>query len=232
MQPGEGAFDLPAVSAKPFLGFEPGRAMRGRMCRRRQAARFFAELYALSACSLSGRLRGRPRGPAMGCTASSIFSSICPSWTLAAVSSMAGADRCHRSAGDACCRDARGRKGWVRYTAPFAGTSDASSAARFQLMRPASPSSWCRWARMKSQTPASVQSRSRRQQVMPEPQPSSRGRSSHWIPVLSTNTIPVSTLRSSSRRRPPLGASRMRRHQRFNSLPQFLGRSSRAMRLL
>lgn len=42
-----------------------------------------------------------------------------------------------------------------------------------------------------SHTPASCQSRRRRQHVMPEPQPISRGRSSQAIPVLSTNRIPV-----------------------------------------
>jgi hypothetical protein len=51
-------------------------------------------------------------------------------------------------------------------------------------------------------TPASVQSRSRRQQVMPHPQPISRGRSSHWMPVRSTKRMPVSALRLSTGLRP------------------------------
>src|SRR6185503_5710422 len=51
-------------------------------------------------------------------------------------------------------------------------------------------------------TPASFQSRSRRQQVIPEPKPSSWGKNRHGIPVYSTNRIPHSTRRSSSRRRP------------------------------
>jgi len=42
-----------------------------------------------------------------------------------------------------------------------------------------------------SHTPAFFQSRKRRQHVMPEPQPISRGRSSQAIPVLSTKSIPV-----------------------------------------
>jgi hypothetical protein len=58
---------------------------------------------------------------------------------------------------------------------------------------------------MASHTPASCQSRSRRQHVMPDPHPNSCGRSSQGIPVFSTNTIPVSALRSSSGGRPPLG---------------------------
>ena len=52
------------------------------------------------------------------------------------------------------------------------------------------------------QTPASFQSRSRRQQVIPEPKPSSWGRYSQRIPVYSTNRIPHSTLRLSRRLRP------------------------------
>ncbi len=52
-------------------------------------------------------------------------------------------------------------------------------------------SSW--WRR--SQTPACCQSRSLRQQVMPLPQPSSNGRSSHPIPVFRTNRMPVKATR-------------------------------------
>lgn len=44
-------------------------------------------------------------------------------------------------------------------------------------------------------TPAAFQSRKRRQQVMPEPQPISWGKSSQPMPVLSTNRIPVSACR-------------------------------------
>ena len=50
---------------------------------------------------------------------------------------------------------------------------------------------WC----ILSHTPAFCQSRSRRQQVIPEPQPISCGRSSHAMPVLSTNKIPVRAAR-------------------------------------
>lgn len=53
-----------------------------------------------------------------------------------------------------------------------------------------------------SHTPASVQSRNRRQQVMPQPQPISRGRSSHWMPVRNTKRMPVSALRLSIGLRP------------------------------
>ena len=53
-----------------------------------------------------------------------------------------------------------------------------------------------------SQTPAFCQSRNRRQQVIPDPHPISRGRSSQGMPVFNTKRIPVNTARSSSRFRP------------------------------
>jgi len=59
-------------------------------------------------------------------------------------------------------------------------------------------SSW--WRR--SQTPASCQSRSLRQQVMPLPQPISSGRSSHPIPVFSTKRTPVNAARLDTGLRP------------------------------
>jgi hypothetical protein len=59
------------------------------------------------------------------------------------------------------------------------------------------------WRR--SQTPAWCQSRSRRQQVMPLPQPSSCGSISQGMPLLSTKMMPVSAARSLRRGRPPLG---------------------------
>jgi len=53
-----------------------------------------------------------------------------------------------------------------------------------------------------SHTPASCQSRNRRQHVMPEPQPISWGKSSQGIPVFNTKRIPVRTWRSSNGLRP------------------------------
>ncbi len=53
-----------------------------------------------------------------------------------------------------------------------------------------------------SHTPASFQAAGRRQQVMPEPKPSSCGRYSHWMPVWSTNRIPYNACRSGTRGRP------------------------------
>ncbi len=59
------------------------------------------------------------------------------------------------------------------------------------------------------QTPVRCHWWSRRQQVIPDPQPNSVGRYSHGIPVLSTNRIPVKTCRLSSGLRP--GYRRRRR---------------------
>lgn len=53
-----------------------------------------------------------------------------------------------------------------------------------------------------SHTPALCQSRSRRQQVMPLPQPSSKGKSCQAMPLLSTKRIPVSAARSETGLRP------------------------------
>ena len=69
------------------LDAAPGDARRDATARR--ARRFSEESYALSACSLAGRFRGRPgrpRGPTIGGMASTTGSSSFESWTLAAES--------------------------------------------------------------------------------------------------------------------------------------------------
>ena len=53
--------------------------------------------------------------------------------------------------------------------------------------------------------PASCQSRKRRQQVMPDPHPSSWGSISQGTPLRNTNTIPARHARSAKRGLPPLG---------------------------
>jgi len=65
-----------------------------------------------------------------------------------------------------------------------------------------------RW--ISSQTPASCQSRSRRQQVIPLPHPISWGKSSQPIPVLRTNRIPVNAARSGTVLRPGYRKRRFR----------------------
>lgn len=92
------------------------------------------------------------------------------------------------------------------FAAPFfAGTLLVSSAARVQSILSASPSRWSSswWSR--SQTPACCQSRSRRQQVTPLPQPSSWGSNSQGMPLRSTKRMPVRAARSGTRGRPPFG---------------------------
>ncbi len=92
--------------------------------------------------------------------------------------------------------------------APFlAGTVAESTAARDQSILPVSPnlskSTWCNL----SHTPASCQSLSRRQQVMPLPQPISGGSISQGPPVLSTKMMPVKAARLGTLGRPPFGLS-------------------------
>jgi hypothetical protein len=87
----------------------------------------------------------------------------------------------------------------------FAGTLALSKLARDQSILSASPSSssnawWsCR------QTPACCQSRNRRQQVEPLPQPSSVGSICQGMPLRRTKMMPLSALRLFTGGRPPLG---------------------------
>jgi hypothetical protein len=90
--------------------------------------------------------------------------------------------------------------------APFlAATLAESTAAHDQSILPASPnlssSIWCSF----SHTPASCQSLSLRQQVIPLPQPISGGRYSHGKPVFSTKMMPVSAAQFGTLGRPPFG---------------------------
>ncbi len=88
------------------------------------------------------------------------------------------------------------------WPAPTARTDDESTAAREKSIWSAarslaSNSSWRR-----THTPASCQSRSRRQQVAPEPKPSCVGRWFHRMPVLSTNRMPSNAARFGTGNRP------------------------------
>ncbi len=74
-----------------------------------------------------------------------------------------------------------------------------------QSRLPASCNFWSSTAWTLSQVPSACQSRSRRQQDMPDPPFSSAGRSSHGSPVLSTNRMPVRACRWVIGGRPPLG---------------------------
>ena len=86
---------------------------------------------------------------------------------------------------------------------PFiARTCEPSITALEKSSAPAACSSASSDSCSRCQTPASCQSRSRRQQVIPDPKPSSCGKNSHGIPVYRTNKMPHRTFRSSSRFRP------------------------------
>jgi hypothetical protein len=80
-----------------------------------------------------------------------------------------------------------------------------SSTATSRFNWPACPSSSNKSCHTRAHKPDSCQSRSRRQQVIPEPQPISWGRYSQGVPVLSTNRMPVRQARSDTRGLPPKG---------------------------
>ena len=87
----------------------------------------------------------------------------------------------------------------------LARTLRLSTLARLQSTAASSPNQFSSVSCSRSQTLVACQSRSRRQQVVPLPQPSSFGRSRHGHPVRSTKTMPPSAARSGIRARPPLG---------------------------
>ena len=97
---------------------------------------------------------------------------------------------------------------WIRacFRPPkSARTEQLSMAETDQSIASAMPNSSSKARHIFCQTPALCQSRRRRQQVMPLPQPISRGRYSQGVPVLRINRIPVRQARSLTLGRPPLG---------------------------
>src|SRR5512135_1974746 len=86
---------------------------------------------------------------------------------------------------------------------PFARTLTESMHTRDQSSSPLRPSSPSTAGCRASHTPARCHSRSRRQQVQPEPNPSSAGTAAQPIPVVRTNRMPSRASRSSRRGRPP-----------------------------
>ena len=106
---------------------------------------------------------------------------------------------------------------------PFAGTDALSSAARLQSNCPApsrrSSNTRCNAAH----TPACCQSRSLRQQVIPEPHPISAGRYSHGSPVLNTNRMPVSAARPGTSSLPPRGRGQSGGNRGAMNCPEIVG---------
>jgi hypothetical protein len=91
----------------------------------------------------------------------------------------------------------------ARLGAPFfACTWLESATARDHSISPAARRRESRTACNFSHTPARCHSSRRRQQVTPEPKPSSGGRCVQAIPVCNTNRIPCNASRSSNRLRP------------------------------
>jgi hypothetical protein len=86
----------------------------------------------------------------------------------------------------------------------FARTLTLSTLALDQAMLASSPSQFRSVSCKRCQTPASCQSRRRRQQVEPLPQPSSLGNNRQGQPVRRTKTMPARAARSGIRGRPPL----------------------------
>lgn len=105
----------------------------------------------------------------------------------------------------------RARFAFVRRVGPslfgpfFAATVAESTAARLQSISPARPNFSKNTRCRRCQTPAVCHSLSRRQQVIPLPQPISLGSISQGMPLRRTNRIPVRAARSDTRGRPPFG---------------------------
>ena len=90
----------------------------------------------------------------------------------------------------------------------LAGTLALSTQARLQSMAPTRPKRSSRTQCSFPQTPAACQSRSRRQHVMPDPQPISCGSIAQGMPLFSTKMMPLSAARCGIGGRPPFGFGR------------------------
>ena len=92
-----------------------------------------------------------------------------------------------------------------------ARNEELSTTARARSNSPRRCNSASRTVCNRVQTPARCQRTRRRQQVVPEPQPISRGSMFHGKPLRSTNRMPVSTARSGIGFRPAYWRFRRRR---------------------
>jgi hypothetical protein len=102
---------------------------------------------------------------------------------------------------------------------PRIARNDAlSTTARARSSRPRRRNSVSNTACSRFHTPARCQRTSRRQQVIPEPQPISRGSIRQGIPLRSTNRMPVSTARSGIGARPAYCRLRRRRWGKSGSI--------------
>jgi hypothetical protein len=110
-----------------------------------------------------------------------------------------------------------------------ARTLPLSTTPMVRSRRPRRPSKCRSLPCTRGQTPACVQSRRRRQQVTPLPQPSSAGRSRHGSPVLSTKIMPIRQSRSETRGRPPSGLAGSRGNNGSISFQSSSGKRTSAM---
>lgn len=143
--------------------------------------------------------------------------------------------RSRRPGDGASCPSGHGRSDSGRSRHPlFAATAALSNAPRDQSMALArlsrSSSTWC----SVPQTPACCQSRSRRQQVMPDPQPSHgaaspRGCRTSARTGLIAERSRVSATRSDTRGRPPFGRGGGGGSRGASSAPSASGTSGLAM---
>ncbi len=188
------------------LSSTPVRAMRTlipRRCRYRRQCRASSPL---SAWTCSGRWRGRPRAPRTGWDARDDRREDRRVGALRAGQASGqrqplAIDR-QMTLGTRLAPIGRVRPHRI---APFLARRLAlSTETRDQSSAPSAPRR-SRIARCSAcQTPAICQSRSRRQHVLPLPQPSTPGSACQPQPVLSTNMIPHSARRADRHGRPPL----------------------------
>ena len=99
-----------------------------------------------------------------------------------------------------------------------ARSDELSTTARARSSWPRRRSSVSRAVWRRFQTPARCQRTKRRQHVVPDPQPISRGNMFHGSPLRSTNRIPVRTARSGIGFRPAYRRLRVRRFGRSGSI--------------
>jgi hypothetical protein len=113
---------------------------------------------------------------------------------------------------------ARTRPGAPYFRLPMTGVGDRSrpldrphrpQPRKQQLVQPLPDAAFCHSSR-------------RREQVTPEPKPSSAGRCVHEIPVCSTNRIRYNASRSGSRLRPGSERPLLHRQQQLDQLPQIV----------
>jgi len=204
VEPGDGAFDDPALSAEAGA---VRAVLAGDQCFDPERSQFVEDTVVVVAAVTEdalGSALGRSGLAAHGWDRTDEVEQLACVWPVGG-----GQDRGERNpvrvadqvvlaAGFAPVDRAR-----TGFEAPFsAGRNDESTTARDQSILSASRNLASIVSCSRCQTPCCCHSRSRRQQVIPDPQPSSCGRCSQPIPVLSTNTIPVKTRRSSIRLRP------------------------------